>query len=305
MNEPVLGCEYFILNVFTTERFGGNPLAIVVGADHLSDMAMQNIASEFNLSETIYLQTPLNSENTAKVRIFTPTQELPFAGHPTIGAAIMLDEMGANLSQSENTTIRLEENIGLVEVDVRRKKGEPSFARLKGPRLPCEVHDVPGFEVIADALSISASDIGYGLHKPSIFEAGNMPLFVPLKDRATLARIRASHSSWAGLGVAGSFGVYAFCRGPGESDRFHTRLFAPEAGVVEDPATGSAVVAFAGAVKKGLMLEDGVSSWTIHQGEDMGRPSQLFLDIEIANGAIQNIHVGGFAVRVARGVLNV
>ena len=305
MNKPVLGCEYFILNVFTKERFGGNPLAVVVGADQLSDRQMQKIASEFNLSETIYLQEPLSTKNTAKVRIFTPTQELPFAGHPTVGAAIMLDEMGANLSQAKERKVFLEENVGLVEVDVKREMSQPSFARLKAPRLPSEVKDVPAVEAIADALNISPRDIGYGLHTPSMFEAGNTPLFVPLKDRATLSKIHASQAAWAGLGAGGSFGIYAFCRGPADSHSFHARLFAPEAGVVEDPATGSAVAAFAGAVQKGLVLEDGLSSWVINQGEDMGRPSQLFLDIEIKNEAIQSVHVGGFAVRVARGVLNI
>ncbi len=305
MNKPVLGCEYYILNVFTKERFGGNPLALVVGADHLSDAQMQSIASEFNLSETIYLQEPLNKNHTAKVRIFTPTQELPFAGHPTVGAAILLDEMGADLSKSENRVVSLEENVGLVDVEVNRVAGEPTFAKLKAPRLPTEINDVPSKETIAGALNISTQDIGYGLHQPSMFEAGNTPLFVPLKDRATLTKIHASPTLWTGLGNAGSFGIYAYCRGPADSDCFHARLFAPEAGVVEDPATGSAVVAFAGAVHKGLMLENGDYSWTVHQGEDMGRPSKLFLDVSIVNDAIVNVQVGGFAVRVARGILHI
>lgn len=136
-----------------------------------------------------------------------------------------------------------------------------------------------------------------------MFEAGNTPLFVPLKDRATLTKIHASPTHWAELGAAGSFGIYAFCRGPAGSDCFHARLFAPEAGVVEDPATGSAVVAFAGAVNKGLVLDDGHYSWTVHQGEDMGRPSQLFLDVQVEKEAVLSVHVGGYAVRVARGIL--
>ena len=239
------------------------------------------------------------------MRIFTPTQELPFAGHPTIGAAILLDEMGADLSKAENRNILLEENIGLVEVCVKRELGELAFANLKAPRLPVEIDDVPSSEDIAAALNITSKEIGYGLHLPSMFEAGNAPLFVPLKDRATLARISASATSWGRLGHAGRFGIYAFCRGAADSNSFHARLFAPEAGIVEDPATGSAVVAFAGAVHKGLLLEDGDHAWTVNQGEDMGRPSQLFLNINVENGNVNKVYVGGYAVRVARGILNI
>ena len=302
--QAVMGVEYFTLDVFTTRRFSGNPLGVVTEADHLSDEQMAAIAREFNLSETIFIRKPKRFENHASVRIFTPAHELPFAGHPTIGCAILLAEMGADMSRAIDTTIRLEEKIGLVEVDVTQREGEPLYAEMTAPQIPVAGGDVPGVGAIARALGLVEEDIGFGLHQPAIYDGGNSCLFVPLASRQALAKVRPVGSEWAGLGEAGKFGVYSYCRGPAQGNEYHGRFMAPELGVAEDPATGSAVVAFAGALNKALVLEDGNHDWLIHQGEDMGRPSRIDLKVAVKDGELELVKIGGHAVRVARGVLS-
>ena len=305
MGQSVAGYEYFTLDVFTAQRFGGNPLAVVNEADQLNGDQMQQIAAEFNLSETVFVLRPENPENTAKLRIFTPARELPFAGHPTVGTAILLAEIGADFSRDIHKTIRFEEQIGLVEVEVSKPVGEPTYGEFAAAKMPEQITDVPDNEVVAAALGIAAKDIGFGLHKVAMYDAGNAPLFVPLASREALAQTRVSQKDWDGLKGAGAFGVYLYCRGDNGSEVFHARLFAPEAGVVEDPATGSAAVAFAGALNEALVLEDGDHRWLIHQGEDMGRASRIDLKARVEGGRVVSVHVGGHAVRVSRGVINV
>ncbi|HFC04441.1 MAG TPA: PhzF family phenazine biosynthesis protein [Rhizobiales bacterium] len=305
MRQVITGCEYFTLDVFTTERFGGNPLAVVNEADELSDKVMQQIATEFNLSETVFVLRARQPENTARLRIFTPTRELPFAGHPTIGTAVLLAEMGADFSRDWTKNIRLEENIGLVEVSVTKTSKAPTYGELTAAKLPEYIGDEPDDACVAGALGISEKDIGFGLHKTAFYDAGNAPLFVPLASRKVLENIDPDQSCWEDLGVAGEFGIYAYCRGGNGSEEFHARLFGPEKGIVEDPATGSAAVAFAGALNEALVLEDGCHSWVIHQGEDMGRPSRIDLKAEVAGGAITAVKIGGNALRVSRGVISI
>lgn len=303
MGQPVLGLEFFTLDVFTDQRFGGNPLAVVLGADGLSDAQMALIAREFNLSETLFVQTPEDPANSAKVRIFTPTQELPFAGHPTVGAASLLADMGSDLSQALDQEIRLEEKVGVVPVKVSRPVGEAIYGELTAAQLPAPLECEATARQVAAALSLAENDIGFGLHETCVFDAGNAPIFVPVASRNALAMAKPAAQDWSGLGTPGKFGAYVYCRAENKPDCFHARFFAPEVGVVEDPATGSAAVAFAGALNKALMLENGAHRWNILQGEDMGRPSLLELSVEVENSALMQVRVGGNSVRVSRGVL--
>jgi len=305
MRQSVAGCEYFTLDVFTTERFAGNPLAVVNEADELSDQQMQKIAAEFNLSETVFVQRPQRQENTASLRIFTPTRELPFAGHPTIGTAILLAELGADFSRDFQKTIVFEQKIGLVSVEVAKPMGEAAYGELTAAKNPEQLAGEPDDKVVAAALGIVEKDIGFGLHKVALYDAGNAPLFVPLSSRKALAASKPSQTDWADLGVAGAFGIYVYCRGKNGSNEFHARFFAPEAGVLEDPATGSAAVAFAGALNEALVLENGHHSWVIYQGEDMGRPSRIDLKAEVVDEKVVSVKLGGNAVRVSRGVITV
>lgn len=305
MGQPVQGCEFFTLDVFTKQAFCGNPLAVVNEADHLCDEMMQKIAREFNLSETVFVLRPENPVHTARMRIFTPTRELPFAGHPTIGTAVLLADMGADRSKAMRTTITFEQKVGVVSVDVNRPLDEPAYGELRAATLPVAGSNLPVAGAVAAALSIEAGNIGFGLHEISLYDAGNAPLFVPVSSRSVLSEIEVSEENWKALGSAGDFGIYAYCRGNNGHSRFHARFFGPEVGVLEDPATGSAAVAMAGALNAALMPEDGFHHWTIKQGEDMGRTSHIDLKAEIKGGEVKSIHLGGHAVRIARGVIGV
>ena len=293
-----MNLEFHTMDVFTQARFGGNPLAIVDGADGLDERLMQTIAREFNLSETIFLQTPEDAANTAKVRIFTPTQELPFAGHPTVGAGLYL----ASRAGGGERVIRLEEQVGLVPVKISPGEGGALYGELSGAKMPVENTDVPGTGAIAAALGIGTGDIGFDGHAASVFDAGNGPVFVPVTSRAVLARCCVNGQVWSGLGPAGKFGTYIYCAGSGAGKAdFHGRFFGPEAGVIEDPATGSAVAAFAGALHKAQAGGGGTHAFYIRQGEDMGRPSDIYLSFDVTGGLISAVRVGGYAVEVSAG----
>jgi len=211
----------------------------------------------------------------------------------------------ADMSRGIDMIIRLEEKIGLVEVAVVQKNGQPIYAEMTAPQIPVAVGGVPDAGAIARALGVEIEEVGFGLHQPTIYDGGNSCLFVPVSSRKVLAKIKPAGSEWSGLGDAGKFGVYSYCRGPAQGNEYHGRFMAPEVGVVEDPATGSAAVAFAGALNKALVLEDGLHNWLVHQGQDMGRPSKIDIKVSVNGGELQFVKIGGNAVRISRGVISV
>jgi len=293
--------DFHTLDVFTHIRFGGNPLAVVMDADDLSEAAMQAVAREFNLSETAFVMRPADAANTARLRIFTPTRELPFAGHPTVGSAVLLAEMAHQEGDVFETTLRLEEKVGLVEVLVRRMGPEPAYGELTAAKLPEETGNAPDQGAIAAALSLRKDDIGFSAHRPRLYAAGNEFVFVPLASRQALARARVDSTAWSGVDGVGRVGAYLYCAGDGGTTDYHARLFAPGDGIVEDPATGSAAATMPGALKAAGALAEGVNAIVIAQGEDMGRPSLIRLFAELEGGEIRKVRVGGQAVRVSQG----
>ena len=184
-------------DVFTNRRFGGNPLAIVEEADALSDAQMQTIAREFNLSETIFVRKPKDPANTASVRIFFPTAEIPFAGHPTVGCAIHLASKKYKPGCSFETTIRLEEVAGLVPVKVSRI-GDVPRAQFTAPVVPFAVDmPLPVVEDMAQALVACAADIGFDGHGLGLYQGGPRFFYVPLNSREALARARVIEPHWS------------------------------------------------------------------------------------------------------------
>lgn len=288
-------------DVFTEDRYSGNPLAVVMGADGLSDDAMQRIAGEFNLSETIFVQTPDDPENTAKVRIFTPASELPFAGHPTIGCAIMLAEEAAGEGDF-GTTIVLEERAGLVPVDVRRTDGR-IHATLTAPITPSAV-DIPvSTAEAASALNLEPGDIGFGAHRPGVAQGGPGFVYIPVNSPDALRRASPGGAAFGAMTARFETGeVYVYTPGTGGAD-FQGRMFAPGIGIPEDPATGAATVCLAAHLDACGMVKDGTTDLVLHQGVEMGRPSRLMLGIDRAQGALTAVRVGGSAVRVSEGTL--
>lgn len=303
-----MALSFHTLDVFTDRRFGGNPLAVVHGADALSPAQMQIIAREFNLSETVFMLKAENPAHSARLRIFTPSQEMPFAGHPTVGAAILLAEMKvAGLPGDHEALIVLEEAIGTVRVGVRMRAGQATFAEFDAPKLPTEAGMLQPSDRLAAGLGLIPSEIGFENHRPSCFAAGNAFAFVPVSTRQAIERAHVNGSNWSDVfedqGVVGAYLYTRQC--VHKSSAFQVRMFAPEAGIPEDPATGSAAVCFAGVVAHFDGLPDGTHKRGIEQGYAMGRPSQIALTLVIGGGALTTVRIGGQAVRVAEGVIEV
>lgn len=292
--------DYAIYDVFTEEGLSGNPLAVVFDGVGLSDQRMQKIAGEFNLSETVFVLPPENPAHGASLRIFTPGRELPFAGHPTVGTAVALSERQHGDISFDSVTV-LEEKVGPVRCAVKLTAGKPGFAEFDLPRASEPMDISLDVQKVADALCISAADIGFENHRLSGWNAGVAHIMVPIADLTVAARIRFDAQRWTATG-AGTTSLYAYCRG-GVDHRasFHARMFAPDLGIAEDPATGAAVAAMSGAIRHFDDLAPGHHALTIEQGVEMGRPSLIHLHIEAGRTGIERARIGGAAVKIAEG----
>jgi len=296
-----MSLKFATYDVFTDTPLAGNPLAVVFGADSLSDARMQAIAREFNLSETIFVCAPAYAQHAASVRIFTPGKELPFAGHPTIGCAIAVAETQHNSDGPRDILLVLEERIGPVRCAVKLAAEGASFAEFSAPKLSEPAGADPSIEAAAHALGLAPADIGFGGHKPSLFSAGVPFAMIPLASIDALARARVRGSTSEALGATE---VFAYTRAAAqEPASFRARMFAPDIGIAEDPATGGAAAAFAGVVARFEDLPDGWHTLPIQQGVEMGRPSLIGLELQLENGALAGARIAGKAVKLSEGVL--
>ncbi len=300
--------RYQIFDVFTADPLAGNPLAVVLDGDGLETAGMQAIAAEFNLSETVFV-LPADSENhSARIRIFTPTYEMPFAGHPTVGTAICLaGERFGPVEREMDAVIVLEENIGAVRCGVKLLP-DFGFAEFDIPRLP-EPDGTTGAKTeIAAALGLEPEQIGFENHRPTVWSAGVPFCMIPVANIAALAACSARYQHWQAAfdrkGKPGGGLVYVYTRETeGHDHAFRARMFSPVGGVGEDPATGSAAAAFSGAVHDFDALTAGTHVLLIEQGYEMGRPSLIRLEIVIEGRSIAAVRIGGQAVKVAEGTL--
>lgn len=294
--------EYAVYDVFTAERLAGNPLAVVFDGEGLSDTRMQAIARELNLSETVFVTAPENAGHSAKLRIFTPARELPFAGHPTVGAAVALAERGHEGGSRDLVSV-LEENIGPVRCAVRLADGSAGFAEFDLPRKSERVKAAIDVQAAADALCISVSDIGFENHELSVWSAGVPFAMVPVRDLGVAGTMAFDPARWEAA-AGNMLGAYVYCRGGADHRAgFHARMFAPDMGIAEDPATGAAAAAMSGAIHHFDALADGHHALIIEQGVEMGRPSHIELHLEIENREIARARIGGRAVKLASGSL--
>ena len=226
--------DFHTLDVFTEQRFGGNPLAVVLGADDLSDRDMQAIAREFNLSETVFVCRPANPAHSGSVRIFTPASELPFAGHPTVGTAVLLAELKApQLGGDRDAIVVLEEKIGVVRIGVRFKAGRPAFAEFDVPKLPEDVGGAASAERLAAALGLIPSEIGFANHKPTRYSVGVPFTMVPVTSLDAIAKANINPQSWeAAFGSGGHNAAYLYTRSGGQATaQLRARMFMPSAGI--------------------------------------------------------------------------
>lgn len=295
--------RFFTLDVFAKEPLAGNPLAVVVDADGLDAATMQAIAREFNLSETVFVLPARNPVNTARLRIFTPTMELPFAGHPTVGSAVLIASLRApEHAGARDLAVVLEEEVGDVHCTVRLERRGASFAYFDLPRLPERIGEADA-AALAEALSLAPDDIGFDGHRPSVWSAGTPFCFAPIASLAAIARAKPDARKLTAAS-AGGRGVFLYARethDPGSA--VHARMFSAMMPGLEDPATGSAVAAFAGVALECEKPEDGEHALVIEQGFEMGRPSLITLGMRVEGGRLTGATIGGHAVRVSEGTL--
>ncbi len=297
--------RFHTLDVFTDTPFSGNPLAVVLDCEGLNDARMQDIAREFNLSETVFVLEPRDALNTAGLRIFTPAHELPFAGHPTIGAAVLIGELRASeMLGGQGVGIALEEQVGVICCTVRRGQGGASQASFILPRLPGFIGDAAEAGALAAALGLHEVDIGFDAHKPGVWSAGNPFTFVPVASMDAIRRARPDPALFASTLAGPRPAAFLYTKETvHEGSHIHARMFAPGLGISEDPATGSAAAAFAGVAAFFERPEDGDHLLVIEQGFEMGRPSIIHLRLQAEGGALVGASVGGAVVRISEGFI--
>lgn len=293
--------DYSILNVFTDAENAGNPLAIVWEGDRLSDVRMQKIAAEFNLSETVFICRPDSPTNVAKLRIFTPTAELPFAGHPTVGAGVFLGR------KKKLSAVRMEEKVGRITCLVEIASKSIGSAKFLLPQTPTEYGPAPDNAVVAATLGISEEDIGFGAFSHAVQYSAGLPFYlIPVRNADVLANLRLERRGWMDIYTERVGSIYVFTATPDERNiDFAARMFSPDMPGGEDPATGSAAGALIGLLGTDPTHTEGKRDYKLRQGYEMGRPSLIELQVGVDQGKLVHCGIGGSAIVVAEGKLEV
>lgn len=287
--------EYFICDVFTDIAFGGNQLAVLPDATGLTDQQMQQIAREFNFSESTFV-FPAEGNNTRKVRIFTPTREVPFAGHPNIGTAFVLASIGGIENSGQ---ITFEEKAGLVEISLTTIKNKV-FCELKAPE-KFSLGATIDVELMGKALSINTHEIITKTHVPQIASVGLPFIMVELSNQKILQLAKPNLDGFQAIADLGIMpDIHMYLKSNDEFD-LRTRMFAPFDGVPEDPATGSANCALTALLVHYNELDSGQVNYKIAQGIEMGRPSLLQSRAEKRNGKVTGTWIGGNSVITCKG----
>lgn len=299
--------RFYTTDVFTDRVFGGNPLAVFPEAEGLGSATMQRIAAEFGISETVFVLPAERAGHTRRLRIFTPGTELPFAGHPTVGTAYVLARTGHVALRGDATRVVFEEGVGPVPVSIRWKEGTVAGATMTAPQLPAHGPAPPPLSAIAHVLSLDPHDLRADEYRTEAVSCGVPFLFVPLRDRDALRRVRIDPARWEHvMKAAWAPSIYALCFEPDAPDAtLAGRMFAPGLGVPEDPATGAAASALAGYLAPRDRSGDGTLRWRLEQGVDMGRPSRIDLEADRRQGKLVEVRVGGAAVMVSTGEMEV
>ncbi len=292
--------RYVTIDVFTSTAFGGNPLAVVLDGAELSSAQMQALAREFNYSETTFVLPPADPAHTAQVRIFTPAFEVPFAGHPNVGTAVVLASRAPPPGPSHVT---FEEAAGLVVLEIETDGGLPAGASLTAP-VAFQRGATVALAQVAEAAGLAASDFSVQTHVPVAGSAGLPFVFAELTSRAALRQSRPSAALLPGLLQAvGAVGLFLYTRDqPGAGCDIEARMFCPmDSAIIEDPATGSANVALAGLLASCAAASDQDLRLRVGQGVDMGRPSLLLARAVKRDGQVVSTHVGGRCVEMMQG----
>lgn len=301
--------RFHTLDVFTNRTFGGNPLGVFPDATHLSTALMQRIAREMNLSETVFLGPPETADGDARVRIFTPAVEVPFAGHPTVGTAVFLASRDEDRPEPVDgeLTLTLEENVGLVPVGVQLESGKPPFARFTTAILPEHRPSPHSRDDLATMVGLDPSELCPDGLAPEMVSCGLPYHVIPVASAEAVGRAVLNAGLWRTL-LGESWAHHVYLISPdaeGEGVDVHVRMFAPGSGVGEDPATGSAAAALGGYLSAVDGRAEGRLSWTVEQGMEIGRPSLLYVEADRVAGETRAVRVGGHAVQVSQGTMTV
>lgn len=292
--------QFVTVDVFTDRKFGGNPLAVFPDAQGLSTEQMQAIAAEFNYAETTFVLPPREPAHTAQVRIFTPKAELPFAGHPNVGTAFVLAQLG----KAKGPRMLFEEKAGLVAMDLTYERDAVVATRLAAPQ-PFTLGETLTPEIVAQACGLSAEQIETGTHRPIVASCGIPLVFAEVKSRAVLKTASCNTDIFARhLPMERAVGVHLYVPAREHGVEIQSRMFAPLFGVPEDPATGGANVALIGLLAHLDKRADLTLSRTIGQGFDMGRPSILEAMAEKKAGKVTATYIGGRCVPMLSGEID-
>jgi len=290
-----------VLDVFTDKKFEGNQLAVFPYAEGIDGDQMQKIAKEFNYSETVFI-TPTGEKHSRNVRIFTPNSEVDFAGHPNIGAAMLLARIG-EFSDTDQVKIIFNEKVGKVPITINFHNSEPQKAEFSTAKLP-EEGNTPPLEIVAKSISLEPTDIvSTG---PASFSCGLPFLFIPIISKEKLKLASINLDEWEkNISKTWAPQLYLFTNQTEfDNSDFHARMFAPGLGISEDPATGSAVAALSGYISKHLQKNDGKFSFVVEQGFEIGRPSIIEMSFSHKSQKIESVKVKGNAVISSKGKMD-
>ncbi len=300
--------KFYQADVFTDLPFSGNPVAVVPDATGLTDLELQQVAREMNLSETVFVFAPQDPAATAKIRIFTPTQEIPFAGHPVIGAFFVLGKLGLLPLKEPMTRAMYECNIGLFPVEIHTRKEDILQVVMSQPKPQFMgiVEPVKDLFEVANALGLSKGSITETKFPVGLVSTGLPVMIVPVRTltavRSIVPNLTAINDLCSRFGVNGIM-VFTTITVE-EQSTVHTRMFAPSIGVAEDPATGSASGALgAYLVQFGVVEVRPTTEIIAEQGYEVDRPSRILIGVESDDDVIQEVKVGGQAVLVLEGIL--
>ena len=288
--------RFYTLDVFTTTRFQGNPLAVITDGDGLSQDQMQAIAREMNLSETVFVQKPTDDRALARLRIFTTKQELKLAGHPVIGTWFLLAELGVVPAQEGGVHVMQQTGAGILPVEIRFKDGRPQRVTMTQKEAAFKSSKI-NKKKLAESLGLSLKDLDPKLD-PEFVSTGIFNLMVPLRNRQALGKIELNMVELARL--LGKQGALAYCFALAGNSSAHARGMMPW-GMYEDAATGSAAGSLgAYLVKRGKLG----AGHTLHiaQGVEMGRPSEIEVEVS-QTGKKLTPRVSGAAVKVFEGTI--
>jgi trans-2,3-dihydro-3-hydroxyanthranilate isomerase len=290
--------RYYTLDVFTTTRFEGNPLAVITDGDGLSDDAMRAVAREMNLSETVFVQKPTEDQALARLRIFTTREELKLAGHPVIGTWFLLAELGVVPAQEGGVHVLQQTGAGVLPVEIRFKDGRPqrvTMTQQNAAFRPAKVNK----KALAAALGLSVKDFDPKL-EPEYVSTGIFNLMVPLRNRAALGKIVMNMIDLRKL--LGKNGTMAYCFACGDNGKAYSRGMLPWE-LYEDAGTGSAAGALGAYLVKHGRLSP-AHTLSILQGEEMGRPCHI--EVEVTQNARKLVpRVSGAAVKVFEGTIQI